>query len=156
VFCLNGRKSSSPGTGDPPLTLIAFCVFQHYYTGEILYLLGSVYLFFFGGMGFKPRASAWKVCKAGTLLLEAHLQSILFWLFCRWGSCELFALGLASTRDPPHLSLLSSWDYRCQPPALEVYFYLFIFCNARDQSQGLKHARQVLYTLPLTYTLTPY
>jgi hypothetical protein len=32
-------------------------------------------------------------CKAGTLLLEPQLQSILLWLFWRWGSRELFALG---------------------------------------------------------------
>jgi hypothetical protein len=31
------------------------------------------------------------VCKAGILPLEPHLQSILLWLFWRWGSHELFA-----------------------------------------------------------------
>jgi hypothetical protein len=30
-------------------------------------------------------------CKAGTLLLGPHLQSILLWLLWRWGSQELFA-----------------------------------------------------------------
>jgi hypothetical protein len=30
-------------------------------------------------------------CKAVTLLLEPHLQSILLWLFWRWGSLKLFA-----------------------------------------------------------------
>jgi hypothetical protein len=30
-------------------------------------------------------------CKVGTLLLEQHLQSILFWLFLELGSHELFA-----------------------------------------------------------------
>jgi hypothetical protein len=30
------------------------------------------------------------VCKAGTLLLEPHLQSILFWLFWRWGLTNYF------------------------------------------------------------------
>jgi hypothetical protein len=31
------------------------------------------------------------VCKAGTLPFEPHLQSILLWLFWRWGPPELFA-----------------------------------------------------------------
>jgi hypothetical protein len=29
-------------------------------------------------------------CKAGTLSLEPHLQSILLWLFCRWGLANYF------------------------------------------------------------------
>jgi hypothetical protein len=33
------------------------------------------------------------ISKAGILLLEIYLQSILFWLFWRWGSHELFCLG---------------------------------------------------------------
>jgi hypothetical protein len=37
------------------------------------------------------------IFKAGTLLLEPYLQSILLWLFWRWGLSELFALaGLKS------------------------------------------------------------
>jgi hypothetical protein len=30
-------------------------------------------------------------CKAGALPYEPHLQSVLLWLFWRWGSLELFA-----------------------------------------------------------------
>jgi hypothetical protein len=31
------------------------------------------------------------ICKAGALLLEPYLQSILLWLYWRWGSQEQFA-----------------------------------------------------------------
>jgi hypothetical protein len=44
--------------------------------------------------------------KAGTLLLEPHLQSILLWLFWRWGLKNYLA-GLASNVQTPNLSLLS-------------------------------------------------
>jgi hypothetical protein len=40
-------------------------------------ILSFFFFFFFGGT---------KVCKAGTLLFETHLQSILFWLFWKWGT----------------------------------------------------------------------
>jgi hypothetical protein len=40
-------------------------------------------------------------CKADTVLLEPHLQSILFWIFWRWVS----GTELASNLNPPNLSL---------------------------------------------------
>jgi hypothetical protein len=40
------------------------------------------------GLGFE---SGLHTCKTGTLPLEPHLQSILLWLFWRWGSYKLFA-----------------------------------------------------------------
>jgi hypothetical protein len=43
-------------------------------------------------------------CKAGTLLLELHLQLILLWLFWRWGLMN-YLPGLASNHNPPNLSL---------------------------------------------------
>jgi hypothetical protein len=41
--------------------------------------------------------------KAGTLLLEPHLQSILLWLFWRWGLANSL-FGLTSNHNPPDLS----------------------------------------------------
>jgi hypothetical protein len=59
----------------------------------------SDFFFFWGGMG------VW-TCKAGALLLEPHLQSILFWLFWRWGSWEFVQAGLEL--QPPSLILPNS------------------------------------------------
>jgi hypothetical protein len=49
---------------------------------------GSQILFFWWGWSLNSGLCTYK---AGTLLLEAYLQSILLWLFWRWGSGELFA-----------------------------------------------------------------
>jgi hypothetical protein len=46
-----------------------------------------IYLFSWD-WGLSSRLCAYK---AGALSLETHLQSILLWLFWRWGSRELFA-----------------------------------------------------------------
>jgi hypothetical protein len=54
-------------------------------------------------------------CKAGTLLLKPHLQSILLWLFWRWG-LAIYLHGLALNLDPPNLSLTNSKDYRYELP----------------------------------------
>jgi hypothetical protein len=43
-------------------------------------------------------------CKVGALLLEPHLQSILLWLFWKWGLPNCFPW-LASNRNLPSLSL---------------------------------------------------
>jgi hypothetical protein len=40
------------------------------------------------GLAFE---SGLHICKAGTLLVESHLQSILLWLFWEKGSHELLA-----------------------------------------------------------------
>jgi hypothetical protein len=54
------------------------------------------------GLGFfKPGLGA---CKAGDLLLEPHLQSILLWLFWRW-VLKNYLPRLASNQDPPDTSL---------------------------------------------------
>jgi hypothetical protein len=45
--------------------------------------------------------------KAGALPLEPHLQSILLWLFWRWGLVN-YSPRLALNHDPPNLSLPST------------------------------------------------
>jgi hypothetical protein len=48
--------------------------------------------FFFGAAGDWSLYAVYAVpCTAGTSLLVPHLQSILLWLFWRWGCPELFA-----------------------------------------------------------------
>jgi hypothetical protein len=56
---------------------------------------------------FRQGLSRWHqtLMQVGTLLLEPHLQSILLWLFWRWGSHELFAW-----------AGLESWSSRSWPP----------------------------------------
>jgi hypothetical protein len=61
-------------------------------------------------------------CKAGTLLLEPHLQSTLLWLFLTNS-----LLGLASNHNPPDFSLPSSQDYRLEPPAPSNFGIIFNF-----------------------------
>jgi hypothetical protein len=54
-------------------------------------------------------------CKGGVLLLGPYLQSILVCLFWKWGLMN-YLPGLASNLNPPNPNLLSSWDYRHEPP----------------------------------------
>jgi hypothetical protein len=70
------------------------------------------HLFFLWDLSLNSECRA---CKAGTLPLESHLLSILFWLFWRWGGDFLKYL-CCSNCNPPDLSL-RSYDYRCEPPA---------------------------------------
>jgi hypothetical protein len=69
---------------------------------------GFFFFFFFVRLGFELLNSGLFTCKAGTLLHEPHLQSILLWLFCRWSWGAQYLPGLALNCDPPHLSLPSS------------------------------------------------
>jgi hypothetical protein len=57
--------------------------------------------------------SGFHICKASILLLEPHLQSVLLWLFRRWGLSN-YLPRLALNCNPPDLSLPNSWDYRCE------------------------------------------
>jgi hypothetical protein len=59
------------------------------------------------------------IFKASALLLEPHLQSILLWLFWRWGSRENYLprLALNHNLNPPNLNLSSSSDYKHKPLA---------------------------------------
>jgi hypothetical protein len=51
--------------------------------------------------------SGFFTCKAGALLLESHIQSILLSLVWRWGSLTNYLPGLALNLSPPNLSLQS-------------------------------------------------
>jgi hypothetical protein len=57
------------------------------------------------GLRFELRAS--EACKAGILLLEPHLQSILLWLFWKWSLVNCFSR-LSSNLDLPTVSFPSS------------------------------------------------
>jgi hypothetical protein len=59
---------------------------------------------FLVGLGLEVRASH---LQTGAPPLKPQLQSILLWLFWRWGLVN-YLLRLASNCDPPDLSLLSS------------------------------------------------
>jgi hypothetical protein len=60
------------------------------------------------GLGFELRASH---LKAGTPSLQPHLQSILFWLFWRWGLMN-YLPRLASNLDSLILPISASWVAR--------------------------------------------
>jgi hypothetical protein len=69
---------------------------------------------FLGGTGAWTQGFC--TCKAGILPLE-HIPQVHFALVIwTWGLTNYFS-GLASNCDPPNLSLPSSYDYRCKPPA---------------------------------------
>jgi hypothetical protein len=55
------------------------------------------YLFFWWDWGL---TSGLHTCKVGTLLLEPHLQSILLWLFWRWGLENLDSSSLSLLSEP--------------------------------------------------------
>jgi hypothetical protein len=55
------------------------------------------------------------LCKAVTLLLEPHLQSIFGWSYFGDGGLINYLPRLALNLDPPDLSLPRSWDYRRNP-----------------------------------------
>jgi hypothetical protein len=67
------------------------------------------------GLEFEPR---------GPLLLDPHLQSIVLWLFWRWGLSN-YLPRLASIQHPADLSLT---HYRCELLALGLnYFFMITF-----------------------------
>jgi hypothetical protein len=81
-------------------------------SGNMLPFVISFFLFFsLVGLGSELRASH---LKAGALLFEPHLQSILLWFFWTWGLRNYLSL-LVSDFDPPYLSLSSGWNYRREP-----------------------------------------
>jgi hypothetical protein len=86
----------------------------------------SFFFFFFVGLGFELRAFQClsHTFKAGTLLFEPHLQSILPWLFWRCGFVNCL-IGPTLKCDPPDLSLPSGWDYRYEPLLHQAVFKLF-------------------------------
>jgi hypothetical protein len=68
-------------------------------------------------------------CKAGALLLEPQPQTILVWLFWRWG-LVIYLPGLASSCNPPSLSLLSSEEYRHEPLVPSKLHFIHQVTNA--------------------------
>jgi hypothetical protein len=58
----------------------------------------------------------------------------LLWLFWRWGLINSLP-GLASNPNPPHFSVLSSWDYRREPLALGSYCFFSLFFQM-ESDQG--------------------
>jgi hypothetical protein len=94
-------------------------------------------------------------CKTGALSLELQPQSILLWLFWRWGLASYLSM-LALNHDPPDIGLLSSQDYGCDPQApaklsvlcsltlywKQLYLLLFRSCsnnkvkNSQQQNWG--------------------
>jgi hypothetical protein len=71
-----------------------------------VYYSFSLFLFFFFLVKWDLNKGDY-TCKAAALQLEPLLQSILHWLFWRWG-LKNYLSGLASNCDPPDLSLPSS------------------------------------------------
>jgi hypothetical protein len=68
--------------------------------------------------------SGFHACKAGTLLLEPHFQSILLWLF-EDGGLVCYLPRLASNHDLLNVSFSSSYDYKCEPLASDPLLYFF-------------------------------
>jgi hypothetical protein len=73
----------------------------------LLWANSSLMLPFLGGEWNWSLNSRLSDCKAGALLLDPHLQSILLWLFWRCGLMTYFPK-LVSNCDPQDLSLPSS------------------------------------------------
>jgi hypothetical protein len=92
---------------------IGFCALNKWKHTECILLCVWV---FFGGTGVWTQGFMFRCSK-----LEPHIQSILLWLFWRWGFRN-YLPGLASSLDPPDLSLLSSYDYRREPPGPGFFF----------------------------------
>jgi hypothetical protein len=65
---------------------------------------------FLGGMGLGFELRSLHL-QTDALSFHLHLQSILLWSFWRWGLMN-YLPRLASSCDPPSLSLPSSWDYK--------------------------------------------
>jgi hypothetical protein len=70
------------------------------------------------------------LCKLGALPLEPQFQSILLWLFWRWGLGN-YLPRLASNCSSPDLCLPNSWDYGQEPlvpskDAKVAFFFFFL------------------------------
>jgi hypothetical protein len=79
-------------------------MYRYIYISHI-YVCVYKYIFWGVGLGFKLRLWA---CKAGALSLELHLQSILLWLFWRWGGLTNCLPALALNCNPLYFSLPSN------------------------------------------------
>jgi hypothetical protein len=86
----NSTDSTRHQYGRSILPLVNFCAIYIY----ALYIYAYIYIYtIYIYMYDWSLNSELQGCNAGVLLLKPHLHPILFWLFCRWGSQELFAQG---------------------------------------------------------------
>jgi hypothetical protein len=95
------------------MDILAHCILQG------CKMSGSWLFFFLVDQGLN---SGLCTCKASVLLLEPHLQSILLWLFGRWG-LKKYLPRLALNSNPPDLRLSSTQDYRCEPLVPGFFFF---------------------------------
>jgi hypothetical protein len=71
-------------------------------------------------LGLNSGLHTWK---AGALPHKPHLQSVLLWLFWRWGTHKLFVQASLNC-NPPDLSLPNRWYYRHEPLVLSSQTFL--------------------------------
>jgi hypothetical protein len=107
---------------------------------------GARFLFcFVGGTGFELRASHLQSRYSTTSAIPPIHLLCLFW---RWWGC----LGLALSHDLPNLSLLSSLDYRREPPvpAWSIFLAVWRFqqINRDEVSRYGGHLLEPCFCLP--------
>jgi hypothetical protein len=101
----------------------------------------SFLLSFFWGGGDWGLNSGLNICKADTLSLETHLQSILLWLIWRWNLTNSLA-GLTLNSSPPDLRLLNCRITGMRYHHLtKVFLYMSVFLTYLFSSHSNKTTR---------------